>query len=87
MSTSIMDAAARHAWGGVEIGASPLVPLLCNADVREDFARTASPEYRRPLEYTLADMEREGAEAENALSLMKMWGLELPREVVDGTEV
>lgn len=82
MSVSIMDVALQHAYG-VEMGASPLVTILCNADIRTEFAKTGTPPYRHTLEYTLADAEHESELASSALDYMRMWGLPTPPELVD----
>ncbi|MCI6099657.1 MAG: hypothetical protein MR698_03320 [Selenomonas sp.] len=62
----------------VDVGAAPLVALLCDADVRGDLERTRRPPWYGEAAYTLEDMEQEGRIAKEAFGLALAWGMSLP---------
>ena len=78
MEISLADVQAKHGYTHgypVEVGADPVVTAICDGDIRADFARTGTPPYRRLLDATLADMERESRRALDALAYRRMWGI------------
>lgn len=74
-----VERATKGRLHSLDVGATPLVSFLCDADVRAELERTRKTPWC-PCLYTLEDMEREGKDADNAYFLALVWGMELPPE-------
>ena len=77
MTVSLADVLQVHGYlhrYPVDVGADPLVAVLCDADIRADFAATGTTPYRHVLGMTLEACEGEARKADEALACVRAWG-------------